>query len=101
MTAMSSSFASVDSGSLIAGELIDAVIEAVVLPPGPQARAAVICGLVHEMCAAVEWLPSGTSPYAEAAGDERVSLRQVAAAADRHLERMTMPQRQRESNVSR
>jgi hypothetical protein len=77
-----------DSETFVTGELIDALIEAVVLPKDPHARSAVICTLVHEICEAVEWLHAGDEGFEEAANEELLSLRQVEAAAQDHHERM-------------
>ena len=54
MTAVSTSNRFADSDSLLSGELIDSLIEAVVLPPDALARAARVCNVVDELCAAVE-----------------------------------------------
>ena len=85
----------------IDGGLIDALIEAVVLPPDGRSRAAVIFGVVQEMCAAVEWLHDpedgvceGSTPADCAHGnredDELLGLGQVAAAAREHCQRMAI-----------
>jgi hypothetical protein len=90
MTAVSTFgvFVSADSKIFVAGELIDGLIEAVVLPRDPRARSAVICNLVHEMCVAVEWLPAGDAELDGAVDDELLSLRQLGLAAQDHHDRM-------------
>jgi hypothetical protein len=77
-----------DSEIFVAGELIDGLIEAVVLPRNPRARSAVIYNLVHEMCVAVEWLNASYPQLDGANDDELLSLRQVGLAAKDHHERM-------------
>ena len=74
----------------VSGEVIDALIEAVVLPPDPQARAVVISSLIGEMCAAVEWLHGSDTTPADRADDERASIRRLAAAAHDHRQRMSV-----------
>jgi hypothetical protein len=90
MTAVSTFdvFVSADSEIFGAGELIDGLIEAVVLPRDPRARSAVIYHLVHEMCVAVEWLNASYPVLDGATDDELLSLRQVGLAAKDHHERM-------------
>jgi hypothetical protein len=90
MTAVSTFgvFVSADSEIFVAGELIDGLIEAVVLPRDPRARSAVIYNLVHEMCVAVEWLNGSYPELDGATDDELLSLRQVGLAARDHHERM-------------
>ncbi len=73
----------------VSGEVIDALIEAVVLPTDPRARAVVISSLIGEMCAAVEWLHGSDTSPADRADDERASIRRLAAAAHDHRQRMT------------
>ena len=41
---------------IVRGVLLDAVTEQLVHARGPAARAEIICELVQEMCATVEWL---------------------------------------------
>jgi hypothetical protein len=86
MSAVSTSNRFSDSGFSVAGEQVDSLTEAVVVPQGALARGARICNLVNEMCAAVEWLHSST--LSDAAGIELSSLRQLAAAAHDHQLRM-------------
>lgn len=78
-----------DSHHSVTGELIDALLEAVVVPPDPQARSAVICDLVQEISTAVEWQYPAETVLDDAAHDELVSIRQVAVAARDHHGRMT------------
>ena len=87
MSAVSTSIRFADSDSLLSGELIDSLIEAVVLPPDALARAARVCTLVDELCAAVEWL-HGSETVSDAAGIELSSLRQLVVAAQDHQRRM-------------
>ena len=61
MTRASTLASSIDSQVVIPAELLDALVEAVVFSPDPQARSAVIRSLVREMCAAVEWLHGGAT----------------------------------------
>ena len=91
MTAMSPAFVFSDSQVSVAGTLIDALLEAVVLPPDGRTRAAVICSVVQEMCAAVEWLSSpDLSPDGQPTEDELAGLRDIAAAARDHRDRMIL-----------
>lgn len=73
------------------GELVDLLVESVVLPQDPVARAAVVCSLVDEMRAAVEWLHGPEAAREEAAGRELASLRDLVAAAEDHHLRMKSP----------
>ena len=77
MTAVSTSNRFADSDSLLSGELIDSLIEAVVLPPDALARAVRVCNLVDELCAAVDWLHGSETTLSDAAGIELSSLRQL------------------------
>lgn len=70
------------------GELVDLLIESVVLPKDPVARAAVIYTLVGEMCASVEWLHGPEAARDDAASRELASLRRLAAASQDHHLRM-------------
>ena len=88
MTAVSTSIRFADSDSLLSGELIDSLIEAVVLPPDALARAARVCNLVDELCAALEWLHGSETTPSDAAGIELSSLRQLVVAAQDHQVRM-------------
>lgn len=88
MTAVTTSIRVADSETLLSGELIDSLIEAVVLPPDALARAARVCTLVDELCAAVEWLHSSETTLSDAAGIELSSLRQLVVAAHDHQRRM-------------
>lgn len=72
----------------VPGALIDSLIESVVLPPDPLARSAVICDLVSELCAAVEWLHVDETTLVDAASPEVASLRQLMVAAKDHQLRM-------------
>ena len=84
-TALSSSV----SASLLPGELIDSLIEAVVLPTDALTRSAVVCELLNELCDAVEWLHCSATPtQADAASQELASLRQMLTAAQDHQLRM-------------
>lgn len=84
-TALSSSV----STSLLRGELIDSLIEAVVLPTDALARSAVVCELLNELCNAVEWLhESATLPRDDAPSQELAGLRQLLTAAQGHQLRM-------------
>ena len=76
---------------LLPGHLIDALIEAVVLPPDPGARSAVVCSLVHELCTALEWLDGDETIRGEAS-NEALSIQQLASAAQDHHQRMTQSQ---------
>jgi hypothetical protein len=77
------------SATRLSGELQDALVEALVVPPGPGARAAVICTLVQEMQSIVECLWDSETVGGCATEQELTSLRQFAAAADDHRQRMT------------
>ena len=88
MTAFSTIRGSSSVSALVPGELIDSLIESVVLPHNPLARAIVICDLLREMCAAVEWLQGTETTPDDAVGRELASLRQLVAAAQDHQRRM-------------
>lgn len=88
MTAVSTPNRFADSDSLLSGELIDSLIEAVVLPPDALARAARVCNVVDELCAAVEWLHGSETTLSDAAGIELFSIRQLVVAAHDHQLRM-------------
>lgn len=77
-----------DSQPTVTGELIDALIEAVVVPPDPRSRSAVICDLVQEISAAVQWQYPAEMVLDAVAQDELVSIRQLAIAAQDHRGRM-------------
>jgi hypothetical protein len=77
-----------DSRGLLAGELVDLLIEAVVLPSGPVARAEVICELLNELCDAVHWLHGAVSVPDESLAAESASLRHLVVAAQDHELRM-------------
>jgi hypothetical protein len=79
-----------DSHVMPAGEFIDAFIEAVILPRDRCSRSAVICGLVREMCAAVEWLYGSDLDSDQDIVDELISFRGLAAAAQDHHRRMSV-----------
>jgi hypothetical protein len=49
----------------------------------------VICGLVREMCAAVEWLYGSDLAADQDTVDELISFRGLAAAAQDHHRRMS------------
>ena len=84
-TALSSSV----SASLLPGELIDSLLEAVVVPTDALTRSAVVCELLNELCNAVEWLHDGAISQPEDAGSkELASLRQLLTAAQDHQLRM-------------
>ena len=70
-----------ESSLTLTGELLDALIEAVVVPRDPRARSAVICTLVHEMCATVERLQRSEAGSRHATEVEMISVRRLAAAA--------------------
>lgn len=65
----------------LSGHLSDALSEAVVLPPDPCARSAVICSLVEEMRASLEWRQGPL--------EELMSIQQLVNAAHEHQVRMT------------
>ena len=68
----------------IPGELLDALVEAVVLPIDPRARSAVIWRLVQEMCDTVEWRHERDQQYGRATEAELASIRRLARAARDH-----------------
>jgi hypothetical protein len=87
MTAIPTINGSASAGALVPDELIDSLIESVVLPHNPLARAVLICNLLREMCAAVVWL-HGTEMTRDDAAHEVASLRQSVAAAQDHQRQM-------------
>jgi hypothetical protein len=68
----------------IPGELLDALVEAVVLPADPRARSAVIWRLIQEMCDTVEWRHGRDKKYGRATDAELASIRRLANAARDH-----------------
>ncbi len=89
MTRASTLASSIDSQVVIPAELLDALVEAVVFSPDPQARSAVIRSLVREMCAAVEWLHGGAT-LGDVVDVELASIGRLAAAAQDHHWRMSL-----------
>jgi hypothetical protein len=88
MTAASVTSSISGSRGLLAGELVDSLIEAVVLPADPLARSAVVCDLINELCDAVDWLHA-TEPQSNGSrAEETASLRQLVVAAHDHQLRM-------------
>lgn len=79
-----------DPSVVVAGELLDAVVKAVVTPPDPRARSAVIGILVHTMFAAVGWLHDSDTTPDDASNDELASVGQLATAAQDHQLRMRL-----------
>lgn len=77
------------SGTRISGELQDALVEALVVPPDPPARSVVICTLIQEMRSIVECLAGSETAGGRATEQELTSLRELAAAAHDHRLRMT------------
>lgn len=71
------------------GELLDAVVEAVIRARGPAARAAVICELVQEMCGTLEWLHDGDPELDGSAVDELTSVRRLSRDARDHHRQMS------------
>jgi hypothetical protein len=72
----------------ISGVLQDALVEALVVPPDPCARSAVICTLIQEMCSIVDCLRGDETVEGRATEHELTSIRQVADAAHDHHIRM-------------
>jgi len=68
----------------IPAELLDALVEAVVLPPDPRARSVVIWRLVQEICDTVEWRHGRDKRFGRAADAELASIRRLAGAARDH-----------------
>ena len=86
MTTVTTFDDSADSQVVVAAELLDALVESL---PDARARAAVICSMVYEMCAAVGWLQETDTPLEDAATEELVSIGQLATAAQDHYLRMS------------
>ena len=72
------------AGPQLSGELVDALNEALALPPDRAARSVAIVHLIEEMHATLQWLRGSASGNAELA-----SLAQVVAAARAHQDRMS------------
>ena len=72
----------------LAGELLDALIEAVVFAPDPRARSAVVCSLLQEIGTTVEWRQEDDvdDPWDQA---ELSSIRLLVKAAHDHHLRMS------------
>ena len=88
MSAASAGNGTSGSRGLLAGELIDSLIEAVVLPADPLARSAVVCDLIKELCDAVVWLHAAAPQPEDSLVEETASLRQLVVAAHDHQLRM-------------
>jgi hypothetical protein len=88
MTAASATNTVSRSHGLLAGELVDSLIEAVVLPPDPLARSGVICELLNELYDAVDWLHGAETALTDPVAPETASLRQLVTAARDHQRRM-------------
>jgi hypothetical protein len=71
----------------ISGELLDALIEAVVFPPHPRARSGLICSVMQEICAAVAWRQEGDA-LDQAAHEELAGIQRLVDAAHDHHRRM-------------
>ena len=89
MTEISTGNGSATASAVIPDELVDLLIESVVRPNDPLDGAAVICDLLSEMCAAVEWLHGPELTLDHGAGREAASLRQRIAAGQDNRRRMT------------
>jgi hypothetical protein len=85
----SASGGSAESQIVVSAELLDALVELVVISPDAPVRSAVICRLVHEICAAVRWLHGDDVTLDAAADVEVASISQLAAAAQDHQWRMS------------
>ena len=73
---------------ILTNGLIDALMEAVVLPLDARARSAAIRCMLEEITTALEWLAGQDPPGDYATAAEVVSLRQLATAAQDHERRM-------------
>lgn len=82
MTTVTTFDDSADSQVVVAAELLDALVESL---PDARARAAVICSMVYEMCAAVGWLQETDTPLEDAATEELASIGLATAAQDHYL----------------
>ena len=91
MTEISTVNGSATANALIPGELADLLIESMLRPHDPPDRAAVICNLLGELCAAVEWLHGPEYTLDDTAVREVASLRQLLAAGQDHRRRMSTP----------
>ena len=76
----------------------DAVVEAVVAAPDPWARAAIIAAIIHDLCAAVEWVHSDT-PATTTTPAELDGIRRLSWCADSH--RIQMNGRVAQAEVTR
>ena len=72
----------------LSGELQDALVEALVLPPDPRARSAVICTVIQEMGSIVACLRGSETVRGRATEQELTSLQQLVGAAHDHRLRM-------------
>lgn len=61
--------------------LLDGITDAVISAAHPQARADVVCQLVHEIYESIAWMHVSTD-------DELVSLRTIVESANAHQERL-------------
>lgn len=73
---------------IVHGELLDAIIEAVVRAGDPAARAAVVNELVHEMCATLEWLHDSDPELGGSPAEELLSIARLSRAARDHQQQM-------------
>ena len=78
-----SSRAPAGAGPQLRGELVDALSEALALPPDRAARSVAIVSLIEEMHGTLQWLRGSAAGNAELA-----SLAQVVVAARAHQDRM-------------
>jgi hypothetical protein len=88
MTKTSTINGSASATAPIRSELTDLLIDSVVLPRDPLARAAVIGNILGELCAAIERLLGADLTPAHVAGRGVASLRQLVAAGQDHQQRM-------------
>ncbi len=72
--------------AVIPAEIVDAITGSIVLRTSAAARADVICSLVEEMYASVEWMHQSQGP-----GHELHGLRDALLAVREHRRRLTEP----------
>ena len=90
MSSVSLNASSVDAPRVLSGQLVDAVVEAVLRLPDAHARSAAMSSLVGEVCAAVFRRYQDNPSRPATAEVELASARQVAAAAQSHAWRMSL-----------
>ena len=89
----------VASDQLLDSVNTDAIVEAVVAAPNPWARAAIIAAIIHDLCAAVEWVHREAPGVTARTAAELDGIRRLSWCADSH--RIQMNGRVAQAEVTR